>query len=595
MASEQSLRLYEQPLPSGRHGPLYNAFSYPTKISAESVALFIACHTQPGDRVLDVFGGSCSTAVAARLCARPTPRMLGLAEQAGVSPTWGPRDAVVYEISVIGSLLGEVMSSPPDPCDFAAAARRVLSAGRERAPDLYATTDAAGQPGEIRHIVWSDVVACPDCRRLTTYADVRVRWNPLCFADTNKCECGYQGHPDDWVRRTAAREDPWTGVTAEKRERVPWRVYGRAGSRRWSRPATADDAITEREVASRPLPDSAPIAPLVWGDLHRSGYHQGMTQLHDLYTARNFWAMALLWDLAGEEPEHLRDALRVWLLSYNQSHSTLMTRVVLKRDSKDFVLTGAQSGVLYVSGLPVEKNVFNGLERKIGVFERAFEMVSGTGGVVTVVNGSSTELDLPNGSVDYVFTDPPFGGYIPYSEINQINELWLGQTTEKVSEAIVSRAQGKDVADYEALLSAIFAETSRVMKPDANATVVFHSAHVDVWRALTRSLDLAGLGVKAANVLDKTQGSFKQVSQHVSVSGDPLILLRKNVGEDSWAERAMPDVADLIIADQAIVSASRRDGQHAFSRFVAASLVRGEPITLGAREFRPRRAGEATA
>ncbi len=72
----------------------------------------------------------------------------------------------------------------------------------------------------------------------------------------------------------------------------------------------------------------------------------------------------------GREDEDLQSALRLWVLSYNASHSTLMTRVVLKKNSKDFVLTGAQSGVLYVSGLPVEKNIFAGLRRKISVFRR---------------------------------------------------------------------------------------------------------------------------------------------------------------------------------------------------------------------------------
>ena len=38
-------RLYETSLPSTRTGPLYNAFSYPTKISPEAIAVFIATPT----------------------------------------------------------------------------------------------------------------------------------------------------------------------------------------------------------------------------------------------------------------------------------------------------------------------------------------------------------------------------------------------------------------------------------------------------------------------------------------------------------------------------------------------------------------------
>ncbi len=50
--------LYSRPLPSSRTGLLYNAFSYPPKISPEAIGLLIGCQTKPGDAILDTFGGS---------------------------------------------------------------------------------------------------------------------------------------------------------------------------------------------------------------------------------------------------------------------------------------------------------------------------------------------------------------------------------------------------------------------------------------------------------------------------------------------------------------------------------------------------------
>ena len=32
-------------------------------------------------------------------------------------------------------------------------------------------------------------------------------------------------------------------------------------------------------------------------------------------------------------------------------------------------------------------------------------------------------MEESNNSIDFVFTDPPFGDFIPYAEVNQINEL----------------------------------------------------------------------------------------------------------------------------------------------------------------------------
>jgi hypothetical protein len=72
---------------------LYNAFSYPTKISPEAIAVFIANHTEPGAAVLDTFAGSGTSGLATLLCDKPTPAMLELAKEMGVTPKWGARKA----------------------------------------------------------------------------------------------------------------------------------------------------------------------------------------------------------------------------------------------------------------------------------------------------------------------------------------------------------------------------------------------------------------------------------------------------------------------------------------------------------------------
>ena len=586
MSNDTLEALYSAPLAADRAGALYNAFSYPTKISAESIAMFIACHTKPGDRVLDVFGGSGTTAVAALLCERPTERMLKLAAERGLKPTWGPRDAVIYELSEIGTLLARVMTAAPKPDVFTAAATRLVARASELEPLLYSSEGPDGKVGTVRQIIWSELVSCPVCGGETTYASARVRYDPLRFDDNFSCPCGHSGSPNEWPRVVEDVLDPWTGKRVRRRRRVPWKVYGTSPTGNWSRSAVASDISAEADSVSRGLPKVAPIARLTWGDLHRSGYHQGMTHLHHLYTARNYRAMATLWQLIDDEPEELREALQILLLSYNATHSTLMTRVVLKKNSRDFVVSGAQSGVMYVSGLPVEKNVFLGVRRKISTFSAAFELMHGLSGRATVVTKSSAALDLPDESVDYVFTDPPFGGFIPYSEINQVNELWLDRTTETSDEAIISPAQGKGVDEYRLLLSSVFSEVARVMKKSADATLVFHSSRASVWRALAASLVDAGLAVTAASILDKTQASFKQVNGHVAVSGDPLLRLSKQPGARAGQKTpsTMDNLVQLFLQDESdSTPVTPRRHQRMFSEIVGKAMVDGVPITMDAR------------
>ena len=68
--------LFSRPLPSSRSGAFYNTFPYPTKISPEAIAVYIASMTKPGDTVLDAFAGSGSTGIAALLSESPTEKMI---------------------------------------------------------------------------------------------------------------------------------------------------------------------------------------------------------------------------------------------------------------------------------------------------------------------------------------------------------------------------------------------------------------------------------------------------------------------------------------------------------------------------------------
>ncbi len=580
--------LYANALPADRTGALYNAFSYPTKISPESIALFIATHTAPGDTVLDVFSGSGTTGIATKLCDKPTQPMIDLAQSLSLTPEWGPRHAVLYDVSVLGSLVAKVMCDPPDSGRFAAAASDLLKKAEASHGWLYNTTGASGEPGTIRHTIWSDVLVCLHCHRETTYWDAAVRRHPLRLERTFVCGgCERTIDVDDCDRAVERVRDQLLGRVVERKRRLPVAVYGKSNTGNWQREVRAEDQVVCNRAASSRVPSTAPVSEIAWGDLYRAGYHHGITHAHHFYTPRNFLAVAVLWDLIDQYDDEVRDALRLLVLSYNATHSTLMTRVVVKHGQKDLVLTGAQSGVLYVSGLPVEKNVFAGVRRKIATFVGAFQLVAGSKSTVDVQNASSTKLDLPDGSVRYVFTDPPFGGYIPYAEINEINEAWLRTRTNRADEIVVSAAAGKDVAAYAKLMQLVFAEVSRVLRNDGLATVVFHSAKSEIWSALTSAYASAGLTVKLTSVLDKKQASFKQVVSTITVKGDPLMLLNKSSA--SKAERPATSVHELI--DTVLLDSrnsphpDERTKERLFSRFVTRCLSEGIPVSLGAAEF----------
>lgn len=580
LSRTMAVEMYKFPLPASRTGPLYNAFSYPTKISPEAISLFIATHTDPGATIVDVFSGSGTTGVASLLCERPTARMIEDARRLGIEPRWGPRTAHLFDVSVLGTFISRTLTDPPCPTEFDAAVGELIALAREEIGDCYAA-EHNGEVGEIRHIVWSELIICQECGDEHRLWDAAAKRAPARFLKTFDCSnCGKEQKLDDCLRVERDTVDIF-GRLVRARVRVPAEIHGSTGRSKWVRSANEADLEIAALARRKPLPSNAPDVALAWGELHRSGYHTGITHLHHLYTERNFLAIATLMHLADRWPEPMRSALKFAVLSYNASHSTLMTRIVAKKNQADFSVTGAQSGVLYVSGMPVEKNVLTGVLRKSSTIRDAIALTYGSKGRVHIHCVSSEELPLPDGSVDYVFTDPPFGDYIPYGEVNQINELWLGSLTERDREAIVSKSGGKDVGSYQRSMTSIFSEVSRVLKDQGLVTVVFHSAHSRIWRALTESFAASGLRVRATSVLNKIQESFKQVVSTVSVKGDPLILLAK---QEDPVQR---------ISHQAIVRELTERARHSgkidmrslFSSYAAACLAQGHPVKLGAAEF----------
>jgi hypothetical protein len=290
--------------------------------------------------------------------------------------------------------------------------------------------------------------------------------------------------------------------------------------------------------------------------------------------------------LIENESKPIRDALRFWFSSYNSSHSTLMTRVVAKQNQADVVLTGAQPGVLYISGLPVEKNVFLGLRRKMKTIREAFATLCGLEGQVEVRQGSSTRTTLADESVDYIFTDPPFGGNIPYSEVNFISEAWLERNTNAREEVVISPHQTKGIEVYESLMTKAFREMLRILKPEGKATAVFHSTQADVWQSLVNAYTAAGFGVELSNILDKKQGSFKQVTTTNSAKGDPMLLLSPQRREKAYDDLSIERViANLVSQAEALEDPQERAPQRIYSRFVAHYLRHHISPPIDADEF----------
>ena len=134
------------------------------------------------------------------------------------------------------------------------------------------------------------------------------------------------------------------------------------------------------------------------------------------------------------------------------------------------------TGTLYISSLRYEWNVWSLFRRKAADVLRHYRSFPKVDTSAEVFQRSAAELDcLPDGSVDMVFMDPPFGSNIFYADSSLLWEAWPWRPDRvPATEIVVNKHRalatgGKTVEDYGDLMRRSFSHAARVLKPGGRA------------------------------------------------------------------------------------------------------------------------------
>jgi hypothetical protein len=145
-----------------------------------------------------------------------------------------------------------------------------------------------------------------------------------------------------------------------------------------------------------------------------------------------------------------------------------------------------------------------------------------------------------------------------------------------------------------------FKEYYRVLKPGRWMTVEFHNSKNSVWNSIQEALQTAGFVIADVRILDKQQGSFKQVTSANAVKQDLIISCYKPNGglEERFQREAGTEegVWDFVRThlrqlpvfvskeDKAEIIAERQN-YLLYDRMVAFHVQRGVMVPLSAAEF----------
>ena len=545
----------DEEISAGKNTYTYDAHTYHTKVPPQGIAIVISKYLPEGGVVLDPFAGSGMTGVAARF--------LGY-------------DVVLNELSPAASFISYNFVASIDTKQFRLAVSQVLANLDSLQRTLYLTKcRECGSEVVQLYTVWSYILECNHCKydlvlwehcrqygkSVREHRILRKFKCPQCGNEVDKSHLkrkhvvpvfvGYRCCSKQIIEHPLDKED------FRRIDRVEGIMEGYAADIPWNE-----------------LPDGV--------NLNQPKRH-GLDTVDKLYTPRNLIACASIWrEIRRIEDPDLASALAFVFTSMYQ-------RVTRLSEYRFWGGSGNMAN-FNVPQISNESNVFGTFKRKAETIRKHLVTTAQSyRGAAVIRTGSATNLDfLPDNSVDFIFTDPPFGANINYSEMNFLWESWLGRFTDPSVEAVINRHQGKDLETYQALMTDSLKEAYRVLRTNHWMVLVFMNSSEKVWSALNEAIRDAGFSIRKVNIFDKQHGTFKQfVSENTA--GADLMIHCKKVRSPSrrGTSKASASVADFVLKEAGrlpvlpyihVKREAEVDYRTLYSRYVSAAMQGGLTI-----------------
>jgi len=621
----------------GKNDPIYNAHGYHTKVPHKAIMRYILHYTRPGDIVFDGFCGTGMTGVAAQLCGdRTVVQSLGYRidgagdvfqeEQDNGKAAWqkfskiGARRALLSDLSPAATFISHNYNAPKGREDFDKRAKAAIADLEKKFGWMYQTLhqpsqselDSAyrelqsganpdlartGKVGRVNYVVWSDVFNCPECAGEIVFWDSAVDVDNGKVRDSFPCpHCNSIQTKRSLDHALISFQDSALGKTVEQAKTVPVRISYSVGAKRFEKKPDVIDLALCARIDKADIATAYPSNRLFEGGETRRNDPIGITHVHHFYTKRNLTVFSYAFE---KLPSELKWAVSGSLQRGSRQHQIAITRVGGEKAGEGGATAGHRRGTLYVPSNQIEMNAIGLISDRIAAFRKALLPSELDRPVISTQ--STTQLLMPDNSVDYFFFDPPFGSNITYSELNSLMESWLGVLTNRKPEAIEDRHQKKSVNEYRELMIRCFNEAYRVLKPGRWMTVEFSNTQASIWNAIQTGLQEAGFVVANVSVLDKKRGGLNAIVGVTAVKQDLVISAYKPNGglEDRFMksggnEDSVWDFVRTHLNYLPIVKVkglelefiAERDPRIIFDRMIAWFVRHNFPVPMSTQEFR---------
>lgn len=468
-------------IPPEPHTAMYVWHKYWSRKTWNVVGEHIQNYTKPGQIVFDPFAGSGVVAVEA---AR------------------NKRRAIVCDLNPVASHITELTLRPVNTLKLLEAFERVRDRVKKRVEELYTV-----------HCLKCGEPVIADCcvREGDELVEVRYKGCPHC---EHRCE---------------------TGCKPKKK-----------------------DLESLAELEAKRIKEWHPKNQLYYEDGTPFMKKEHYDSLDQLFTKRNLRAAAMIYEAIEQENS---PQLKKFLLGAFSSMIHLCTRMCpalspgegnhqtafsstwtqhsywsAPRYLESNVWEKFESAIIGHQGIIKAKNESNELLGDVKVTDDWRKVLSGEADIA-VVTDDCVELmkKMPEESVDYIFTDPPYDASIQYGELSYLWNAWLKadfRYTENIvaHEVIRNERQKKPFEVYHSLLNNSFQGFYKTLKSERCLTLTFHNPTFMVRNATVRAGVFSGFNYEHIHHQPLGQVSAKAMTQPFgSAQGDFYLRFVKTV------------------------------------------------------------------
>ncbi|MCM1086669.1 MAG: hypothetical protein NC419_00830 [Muribaculaceae bacterium] len=168
---------------------------------------------------------------------------------------------------------------------------------------------------------------------------------------------------------------------------------------------------------------------------------------------------------------------------------------------------------------------------------------------------------VPEESVRFIITDPPYGGLVQYMDLSNLWLIWLkhfdAKYTPDISKEITIKKGMIEIEEYSRRFTDGIRNLERVLAPGAKLVITFHNQEIAVWNAFLRSICQAGFQIEKVIHQQNRRTGESNVSNPYGTSASDFYIrcskadyVAKEKTNKAEFERFIVDSAIKIIASR---------------------------------------------